>query len=65
MPMAFTVSLFGYESARGVAAATAVQIFLLRRMTLVRLELYFYLNLVKPGFYACHVQCSLKSFCLT
>ncbi len=43
---AFTVSLFGYEPARGVAAATAVQIFLLGSVTLVGLGLYLYLNLV-------------------
>ncbi len=45
---AFTVSLFGYEPARGVAAATAVQIFLLGSVTLVGLGLYIYLNLVNP-----------------
>jgi hypothetical protein len=43
---AFTVSLFGYEPARGVAAATAIQIFLLGSVTLVGLGLYLYLNLV-------------------
>ena len=45
---AFTVSLFGYEPGRGVAAATAVQIFLLGSVTVVGLGLYFYLSLVKP-----------------
>jgi uncharacterized protein (TIRG00374 family) len=45
---ALTVSLFGYEPARGVAAATAAQIFLLGSVTLVGLGLYVYLNLVKP-----------------
>ena len=43
------VSLFGYQSAQGVAAATAAQIFLLGSLTLVGLGFYFYLNLVsKP-----------------
>ena len=46
---AFTVSLFGYEPARGVAAATAAQIFLLGSVTVVGLGLYVYLNFVKPG----------------
>ncbi|BAZ29499.1 hypothetical protein NIES4074_19460 [Cylindrospermum sp. NIES-4074] len=45
---AFTLSLFGYQSAQGVAAATASQIFLLGSLTLVGLGLYFYLNLIKP-----------------
>lgn len=43
---AFTVSLFGYEPARGVAAATAAQVFLLGSVTVVGLGLYTYLNLV-------------------
>jgi glycosyltransferase 2 family protein len=41
---AFTVSLFGYQSAQGVAAATAAQIFLLGSLTLVGLGLYGYLQ---------------------
>jgi uncharacterized protein (TIRG00374 family) len=41
------VSLFGYQSAQGVAAATAVQIFLLGSVTLIGMGFYFYLNLVK------------------
>ena len=45
---AFTVSLFGYEPARGIAAATATQIFLLGSVTFVGLGIYTYLNLVKP-----------------
>ena len=40
------VSLFGYHSAQGVAAATAAQIFLLGSLTVVGLGLYSYLNLV-------------------
>jgi glycosyltransferase 2 family protein len=44
---AFTVSLFGYEPARGVAAATAVQIFLLGSVTVIGLGIYVYLNLLK------------------
>lgn len=45
---AFTVSLFGYQPAQGVAAATAAQVFLLGCMILVGLGLYFSFNLVKP-----------------
>jgi len=46
---AFAVSLFSYEPAKGVAAATATQIFLLGSQTLAGLGIYFYLNLVKSG----------------
>lgn len=46
---AFAVSLFNYEPAKGVAAATATQIFLLGSQTLAGLGIYFYLNLVKSG----------------
>ncbi len=46
---AFTVSLFGYEPAWGVAAATAAQIFLLGSVVGVGLGLYVYLNFVKSG----------------
>ena len=45
---AFAVGLFGYQSAQGVAAATAAQVFLLGSMTLIGMGFYFYLNLVKP-----------------
>ena len=44
---AFTVGLFGYEPAQGVAAATAAQIFLLGSVTLVGLGIYPCLNLIK------------------
>lgn len=44
---AFAVGLFGYEPARGVAAATATQIFLLGSVTVVGLGIYTYTNLVK------------------
>jgi glycosyltransferase 2 family protein len=37
---AFTVGLFGYQPAQGVAAATAVQVFLIGSSTLVGLVLY-------------------------
>jgi glycosyltransferase 2 family protein len=46
---AFTVELFGYEPARGVAAATAIQIFLLGSVTLLGVGLYLVLNLVKTS----------------
>jgi glycosyltransferase 2 family protein len=46
---AFTVKLFGYESARGVAAATAAQFFLLGGVTVLGVGLYLYLNLVKTS----------------
>ena len=45
---AVAVSLFGYQSAQGVAAATAAQVFLLGSLTLMGIGFYFYLNLVKP-----------------
>lgn len=43
---ALVVSLFGYDSAQGVAAATATQIFLLGSLTLIGLGLYSSVNLV-------------------
>ena len=46
---AFTVGLFGYQPALGVAAATAAQVFLLGSVTIVGLGIYLYLNLVKSG----------------
>jgi glycosyltransferase 2 family protein len=46
---AFTVELFGYQSARGVAAATAIQIFLLGSVTLLGMGLYLFLNLVRTS----------------
>lgn len=46
---AWTVSLFSYEPARGVAAATAVQIFLLGSVTLIGLGLYLYLYFAKSS----------------
>jgi uncharacterized protein (TIRG00374 family) len=46
---AFTVKLFGYEPARGVAAATAIQIFLLGSVTLLGIGLYLFLNLIKTS----------------
>ena len=46
---AFTVGLFGYQPALGVAAATAAQVFLLGSVTLTGLGIYLYLNLVKSG----------------
>ncbi len=42
---AFAVSLFGYESARGVAAATIAQVVLLGSVTLTGFGLYIYLNI--------------------
>ena len=45
---AVAVGLFGYQSAQGVAAATAAQVFLLGSLTLVGIGFYLYLNLVKP-----------------
>ena len=42
---AFAVSLFGYESARGVAAATIAQVVLLGSVTLTGFGLYGYLNI--------------------
>ena len=42
---AFTVKLFGYEPARGVAAATAIQVFLLGSVTVIGIGLYLFLNL--------------------
>ena len=46
---AFAVSLFDYEPAQGVAAATATQIFLLGSQTLTGVGIYVYLNLFKSG----------------
>ncbi len=43
----FTVSLFGYQPAQGVAAATAAQVFLLGSLTVIGLGLYLFLNLFK------------------
>lgn len=45
---AFTLGLFGFQSEQGVAAATAVQIFLLGSTTIVGLGLYIYLRIFKP-----------------
>jgi glycosyltransferase 2 family protein len=39
---AFSVELFGYQSAQGVAAATLAQLFLLGSLTLIGLLLYFH-----------------------
>jgi glycosyltransferase 2 family protein len=44
---AFTEKLFGYESAWGVAAATAIQIFLLGSVTVLVIGLYLFLNFAK------------------
>ncbi len=41
---AFAVSLFGYESARGVAAATIAQVVLLGSVTLTGFGMYIYLH---------------------
>jgi glycosyltransferase 2 family protein len=46
---AFTVQLFGYEPARGVAAATAIQIFLLGSVTVLGIGLYLFLNFAKAS----------------
>lgn len=43
---AYIVSLFGYEPERGIAAATAVQIFLLGSVTLLGIGLYLYCYLM-------------------
>ncbi len=44
---AFAVGLFGYEGARGVAAATVAQIFLLGSLTIVGIGLYIYVSMIK------------------
>jgi glycosyltransferase 2 family protein len=46
---AFTVKLFGYEPARGVAAATAIQIFFLGSVTVLGIGLYLFLNFAKAS----------------
>lgn len=45
---AFTLGLYGYDPAQGIAAATAIQVFLMGSLVIVGLGLYLYLNLVKP-----------------
>lgn len=45
---AFTLDLFGYEPAQGVAAATAFQVFLFGSVTLIGIGLYLYISLLKP-----------------
>lgn len=44
---AFTLGLFGYQPAQGVAAATAVQVLLLGSTTIVGLGIYLYLKIFK------------------
>ncbi len=46
---ALAVSLFSYDSAQGVAAATATQIFLLGSLTLIGMGFYFYISLQQRG----------------
>jgi glycosyltransferase 2 family protein len=44
----FTLGLFGYDPAQGIAAATAFQVFLFGLVTLVGLGIYTYLSVSKP-----------------
>jgi uncharacterized protein (TIRG00374 family) len=44
---AFTLNLFGYEPAQGIAAATAFQVFLFGSVTLIGIGLYFYISLLR------------------
>ncbi|NJN58698.1 MAG: flippase-like domain-containing protein [Leptolyngbyaceae cyanobacterium SL_5_9] len=45
---AFTLDLFGYAPAQGIAAATAFQVFLFGSVTLTGIGLYLYVSLLKP-----------------
>jgi glycosyltransferase 2 family protein len=45
---AFTLDLFGYEPAQGIAAATAFQVFLFGSVTLIGVGLYLYISLLEP-----------------
>jgi uncharacterized protein (TIRG00374 family) len=45
---AFTLDLFGYEPAQGIAAATAFQVFLFGSVTLIGIGLYLYISLLRP-----------------
>jgi hypothetical protein len=45
----FTLGLFGYAPAQGIAAATAFQMFLFGSVTLIGVGLYLYISLLKPN----------------